>query len=240
MYTDRHGYRRIGSPADHMELLGILGFVEPPPARVRSAIIQGDWVVDIGANVGNVTADLCRLVGRRGSVWAIEPVPRNVSRLIDLCGRNDLPQLRVFPVALGDATHSADLRLPASGHSGWASFTKTWDTKGSLSVPVVRLDALVDELRPQGRLRFIKIDVEGFEPEVLRGATETLRRYRPLILCEFNDVLLRDAGTSSVQLLELFATLGYRPSRPISPITLDGQLLDIVLESDAESAHSST
>jgi hypothetical protein len=109
----------------------------------------------------------------------------------------------------------------------------TWESAGEIDVATARLDDLVAERRPPGGLRLVKIDAEGFEPQVLAGATETLSTLRPLVLCEFNDVLLRQAGTSSDELLQRFAALGYAPVGR-RPATLAGRNVDLLLAHGAE------
>lgn len=208
-YRDTNGYIRVANPADHLELVGLIGAVEPLPLRAVGRIRASDWVIDVGANVGNVTAALCRLVESDGLVWAIEPLPRNVKRLAELRALNDLKQLEVLEGALSSVNGRSEIRLPTSGHSGWASFTKSWDIDRTLEVATWRLDDLVAAAPKDRRLSFIKIDVEGFELDVLRGAAETLRTYRPMVLCEFNNILLKDAGHSSYELLSAFDNLGY-------------------------------
>jgi FkbM family methyltransferase len=145
-------------------------------------------------------------------VWAFEPSPRNVDRLRHLVDVNDLRQLEVFDVALSSSAGMATIALPGPGGSGYASFTASWIDAGRLDVRTARLDDLtapVDDRRP---LRLVKLDVEGFEGHVLEGARATLRRRRPMVFCEFNDVILTDAGSSSEGLLATFAALGYVPA----------------------------
>ena len=100
-----------------------------------------------------------------------------------------------------------------------------------MDVATARLDDLVAGRRPPAPLRLVKIDAEGFEPHVLAGATETLSTLRPLVLCEFNDVLLQQAGTSSAALLQRFAALGYAPVTPLErrPAKLAGRNVDLLL-----------
>jgi FkbM family methyltransferase len=208
-YRDTNGYMRLANPTDHLELVGLIGATEPLPRQVVKHVRAGDWVIDVGANVGNVTAALCGLVRSDGLVWAIEPIPQNVKRLSQLRDHNGLTQLEVIDGALSSATGRFEIRLPKSGHSGWASFTKSWDVARTLEVATFRLDELVAAASTERRLSFVKIDVEGFELEVLTGAAETLRTYRPLVFCEFNNILLKDAGHSSYELLSAFQGLGY-------------------------------
>lgn len=208
VYRDADGHIRTVDLRDHMESLVFVGRHRLPRA-VADMVRPGDWAVDVGANVGSVAGQLCPRVGRDGLVWAVEPLPRNVERLRALAEANGLHQLEVLPYALGARRGMATIRLGGEGASGYSSFTASWICNGSLDVPTERLDdltAAVDHERP---LRLVKLDVEGFEREVLAGAEATLRRWRPLVYCEFNDIILTDAGSSSAELLQCFRELGY-------------------------------
>jgi FkbM family methyltransferase len=228
-YTDQWGYRRAALLTDRMEAYAYTG-VRALPRNVDRLIRPGDWVIDVGANVGLVTAHLCRRTGPHGRVWAIEPVPRNVARLQQLKELNRLDHLTVFQGALSAAGGPAELRLPAGGQSAYASFTKSSDMSGSIEVTTWRLDDLVYEARDDRRVACVKIDVEGYEPQVIAGAERTLREMKPLLYCEFNDILLRDAGSSADQLLQTLAQLGYRPVG--SPPSLTGRVVDLLLAAD--------
>jgi FkbM family methyltransferase len=177
-------------------------------------------------------------VGSQGIVWAIEPVPRNVMRLQQLRDANELKTLRVFAGALSNRTGTVLVKtgrvlvkLPMSGNSNWASITKSWDSDRGVEVQAWRLDDLVQRERVDRPISLLKIDVEGFEPQVLEGAVNTLREMKPAVFCEFNDILLRDAGSSSGRLLAAFAELGYRPAdgwvRQARKLT--GRLVDLLL-----------
>jgi FkbM family methyltransferase len=229
-YLDADGYRRVADLRDHMESLVFVGR-HRLPGPVIAAVRPGDWVVDVGASVGSVAGQLCRAVGAQGAVWAFEPIPRNVARLRRLAEVNGLGQLHVFDCALSSANGTATIGLAGPGGSGYASFTASWISAGRLDVRVERLDDLVasvDEPRP---LRLVKLDVEGYERHVLEGAAGTLRVHRPLVYCEFNDVILRDAGSSSVELLATFDDLGYgvAPAWRRTAEDLTGRNVDLLL-----------
>lgn len=233
-YTYRDGWGHLveADVSDYLERAGFLGAHSPTLLRNLGRLVAaGDWVIDVGANVGLVTSRLCQLVGPSGAVWAVEPLPRNVERLAALAAANGLRQLTVLPVALSSEAGTARLRLPIRGGGAFGSFVATWETAGEVDVATARLDDLVAGRRPPAPLRLVKIDAEGFEPQVLAGATETLSTLRPLVLCEFNDVLLRQAGTSSAELLQRFAALGYAPVTPLErrPTTLAGRNVDLLL-----------
>jgi FkbM family methyltransferase len=230
-YRDRDGYWRNASLGDSVEAQAFFGR-RPIPDEAISRVRRGDWVVDIGAHVGLVSGALCRAVGPGGHVWAIEPVPRNIRRLEQFREENQLDRLRILPGAASAENGTATIRLPASGNSAWASFTKSWDVGMTIPVTTWRLDDLIYESKPDRSVSFIKIDVEGFEPQVLRGARRTLLEMEPLVYCEFNDILLRDAGSSSSELLAEFGDLGYSvvPRFRHRLSRLDGGLLDLLLE----------
>lgn len=236
-YRDQWGYTRVARLADLMEAYGFTG-VPVLPRDVARRVAPGSWVVDAGANVGRVTAHLCHLVGLAGRVWAIEPLPHNVARLQRFKDQNGLDYLTIFEGGLSAVSGRASLRLPEGGESAYASFTKSRGMAGEIQVTTWRLDDLVyaaDDGRDgkatprDGRkVAFVKLDVEGFEPQVLAGAERTLREMKPLVFCEFNDILLRDAGSSSAELLRQFSALGYTPAHRLPP--LDSQVVDILLE----------
>ena len=226
MYRDQWGYKRVAILSDELEARGFVG-AHFLPNEVAQRVRPGDWVIDVGANVGLLTAHLCHLTGSRGRVWAIEPVPRNAFRLNQLKKLNRLNYLKIYQGALSSSSGNTSLRLPVGRQSGYASFTKSWDMSGTIDVTTWRLDDLTYEENYGQPVAFIKIDVEGHEPQVLKGGERTLREMNPLVFCEFNDILLQDAGSSSVQLLEQFARLGYSPLSTLPELT--GRVVDLLM-----------
>lgn len=212
--ANRDGHRMVVSSRDQMEANALLGRYRLP-ADVVSLVQPGDWVIDAGANVGITASQLCAAVGSSGLVSAWEPIARNVERLRFLASENGLEQLSVVPYAAGAEDSTVEIGVGAEGRSGWSSITASWTAARKLEVPVRRLDGHVDPRAADKVLRLIKIDVEGYEFEVLDGCRGLLERFRPWIYCEFNDVVLRDRGKSSSELLDFLAELGYRPAAPV-------------------------
>jgi FkbM family methyltransferase len=139
---------------------------------------RGEVVFDVGANVGAFALAAARLVGPTGHVYCLEPVPGNQAVLAKNIEANALTNVTVIPRAVGDKCGELALHLGSVGtmHSGIFDFGK-----GDRTVPVTTLDALTEELGLP-RVDFVKIDVEGMEAQVLRSATETLRRHKPFIV----------------------------------------------------------
>ncbi len=220
-----------------MERLGFFGAHEAVLNRyIGAQLRRGDWVIDVGANVGLISSVMAAAVGPEGAVWAFEPLPRNVERLRALKEANNLTQLTIFPLGLSSTASTAKLLLsPPEGGSGSGSFVSPWAKEGYIEVEVNRLDDLVEADGEDLPLRLVKIDVEGFEPEVLAGAKNTLTTKRPLILCEFHDPLLLAAGSSSEALLDQFSRYGFHPGPPFGrpPGPLDGRVVDMLLIPDS-------
>ncbi|HLH89400.1 MAG TPA: FkbM family methyltransferase [Xanthobacteraceae bacterium] len=172
----------------------------------RSILRPGDIALDIGANLGAHTIPMARLVGPTGFVFAVEPqrVLFNI-----LCGNialNELVNIKAFPFALGRApgvTHIIPLDYSASNNFGGVSLG---GAQGD-AVPVVTLDQV-----GLPKARFIKIDVEGMELDVLLGAKEVLARDRPILYVE------NDRPDKSEALMAQLIADGYRMWWHVPPL----------------------
>jgi FkbM family methyltransferase len=154
----------------------------------------GTLCFDVGANYG-YKVEIFLTLGAR--VIAFEPQQDCMAELRSRAG--DSPRLTTVPAALGSSPGS--LTLYISEHRTNTSFNKGWHQGviGSVEVPVITLDAAIAE---HGTPDYCKIDVEGFEIEVLRG----LNRPIPLVSFEYH---LRDNGTTAaLECLDRLATLG--------------------------------
>lgn len=180
---------------------------EPSLARaIRALLKPGDTFLDIGSNFGYYSLLAATLVGRRGAVHAFEPQPRVAELLRRNARDNDLPQLTVHQTALGEAPGALTMYLPRGGQSGLATLRPNaqWLSERAaetIEVAVARLDDLGRE-QSIAQVRALKIDAEGYELPILRGATELLDRCRPVVFFEADD----EAGDPRALLVEL----GYR------------------------------
>ena len=162
-------------------------------------------VLDIGASVGLWTVPLgaaARCAGAR--LWCFEPNPDNLAWLQANIETNELGSVaKVHALAVGARRGTA--RLGCREHGGGNGALVEGDDGEAIEVPVVRLDDLDF---PQ-RVSFVKMDVEGFELEVLRGARALMERDRPAIFGEFNATWLRMRGEDLSAELAAIAALGY-------------------------------
>jgi FkbM family methyltransferase len=167
--------------------------------------------MDIGANVGLIFIPVSGVLGPCGTAVAVEPVPVNMARLEQAMGMNRRQcRVELRQVALGVAP--GELTLVKEGGkeaSGNAVATKAAARGTRVVVPLTLLDLLVEDLGLE-RLDTIKIDVEGLEVDVFRGATQTLRRLRPIVYGEFNNQLLPQRGVSFADAWRIFEDAGYQ------------------------------
>jgi len=187
---------------------------EPPSlAPVLEAFLgNGSTFVDVGANVGVYTAWASRCVGESGRVIAFEPVPATREHLERVVADNALGNVRVEAKALGASPGTVTLWVVPHA-SGLTSAIAPADASSARAVDVP-LSTLDDELgRTDGTSpALIKIDVEGYELAVLRGAERTLSAAAgPAILFETQDDLFERAGVRFADLPGWFEDrFGYR------------------------------
>ncbi len=144
---------------------------ERATTRLLSTYLSsGGSLVDIGANVGYFTCLASRIVGPSGAVKSFEPSPQ----ALPLLHRNvlDLENVEVRAIALGSELGQADFYIKSSGD------TSSLEPEPGSRKICVEMSTLDYELRAVPSVDLIKIDVEGFEIEVLRGAKQTLLSHR--------------------------------------------------------------
>jgi FkbM family methyltransferase len=156
-----------------------LGTYEPRVLDQLAARLQaGATFWDVGAHVGYIAAAASRLVGPNGTVVAFEPNPENIRRLRRTIELNDLQNVIVREVALGDRLGQSDFYLHASSSMG--SLLAGSSSTSSMPVSIRTAD---DELTAMAAPNLVKIDVEGGEVMVLAGAARLLER-RPTLIVE--------------------------------------------------------
>jgi FkbM family methyltransferase len=191
---------------DHLQLLlYYLGSFEPHCIdAMREHVKPGDTILDVGANIGLFTIEGAKAVGPSGSVIAIEAAPSHANSVRESARLNQMANVEVVAVAVGDSDGEATLTLPRDTNFGMFTLGKV-DGDESFKVPVRRIDDIV-----AGRkiVDFIKMDIEGSEYRALLGAKETLKS-RPPILIELNEVALKGCGSSSFQVKQLLSSAGY-------------------------------
>ena len=179
---------------------------EPEYDLLPQLVRPGDWVVDVGANVGHYTKRLSELVGPRGRVLAFEPTPATFSLLAANARWFAHPNVSLFNAAVSDKTDLVGMAIP-DFNTGLANYYEAHlapAADSAFSVLTVSLDALgLDH-----RIALVKIDAEDHEAFVLAGMRTLIAKHQPTLIVE----------TGSAEVVAGLAALGYAPEKlPGSP-----------------------
>ena len=174
---------------------------------METVINRGDTVIDVGANRGMFALTASHLVGEGGLVICFEPNPNCLRVLRNEIESNSLSNVVVNEMALGSRNERINLAVPKynSGQGTLASNLYCGDAIYEVAVEVKVGDDFLDSQRPS----FLKIDVEGFETNVVKGLINTIRRNRPIIMTEVNPSFLAACGSSFEEFVALMRGLDY-------------------------------
>lgn len=204
---------------------GILWHLDTECWVQRSVFYHGEWdgnevrqllahfprdgvFFDVGAYFGYYSLVVAHATRGAATVHAFEPVRANHALLVENCRLNGFGGIHPHPLALSDEPGTAEIELPPESNRGSGRVVAGDATGPHETVTLTTLDHFVaaHEIR---RLDFVKIDVEGAELAVIRGARAALARFRPTLLVELNPAALRARQAEPVELLSLLRELGY-------------------------------
>ena len=189
------------------------GSYEPEIRTIfRTVLAPGGIAIDVGANVGWHTLLMASLVGVAGRVLAIEPNPAMQQRLRDHLCLNRLRQAEVISNIAADQEEEMAFYAPAANDKNSGNghvIERDSADKGTIRVVARRLDTIVAAARCE-RLDLIKIDVEGFEWRVLQGVEESIAKFRPHIVFEYNAEYASRGGGTPELLWDFFRKHRYR------------------------------
>ncbi len=186
-----------------------LGVYEPGSIKCwRDLLVRSDLnVLDVGANIGLyslIAAGRCP----QGRVLAFEPEPRNIEILTEMAHVNGFTHLTLIPAGAGARAGSARLYLDPD-NKGKHSLVVDGTGQRETIIPLVSVDEAVAE-QELSRIDAVKIDVEGWEAQVLLGMATILERDRPALLFELAPVRIRAAGDDPEAMLQRLMSYGYR------------------------------
>lgn len=173
---------------------------------IKEHLSSGMTFVDIGANIGQHSMFAATLVGKTGSVHAYEPIPSLYTQLSKSSSENNFETiLHPHNYALGKVESTGQLFV--SENIGGSSLVNEDKTRETIQVTIKKGD---DELQSLSQVDMIKIDVEGYEYEVLEGIQGTLRKHHPVMLLEFSGDFYNKQGTGNgAKILALLKELNY-------------------------------
>lgn len=196
--------------------LFLFGSFEPDVVGYYSRVLgNGSVAIDVGANVGAHTLRMAELCGNSGMVIAVEPTAWAFKKLMKNIALNPLlrPHIRAMQAFLGS---SSDRSLPLEVCSSWpmnvSSNSKEARSEGRPYSTAGAIQTSLDELVYQNgmpKVDFLKVDVDGNEIDVLAGASETLRRFKPALVIELAPYVYPDGDKGVLKILQMLADVGY-------------------------------
>lgn len=205
-------------------LLYFAGANEPEEMQLVQSEFHKDWIaLDIGAHIGSYTLFMAHLLDpSQGRVYAFEPSPHNFEKLKHHTLINKLNHVEIYNMAVGSEDGEIDFYLASQNNSSMSSMYRKEQGYQKTTVPVCTLEHFVHEKKIQ-RLNFIKMDVEGAEPDVIEGGRDVLLHFAPHMLLELNGILLSRRGSHPGEMVKLLQSLNYsvfpidRPTKELSP-----------------------
>src|SRR5688572_19030398 len=190
---------------------------------MRTRVGAGMRVIDVGANVGYYTVLLASLVGPSGRVIACEPDPDNAALLRRSVAENGFSHVAIVEAAVTGAGGRATLYQDASWHGvhSLARANTVNPGDGRVDVVTVTLDALMEDAH--AGIDFVKMDAQGAESDILRGAARLLGQGHARLLIEVWPYGIRGLGGTVTGLVETLRTHGFsawvmEKSRELAPI----------------------
>jgi len=224
------------------------GEYEPELTAVLGQHLRADDVaIDVGANIGLHSLTMAGLVGPTGRVIACEPNPSVAAGLRRNVGLNPEREVTVLGVAIADRDGPVELAAPSrsDANQGRATLAPARGQGWSrVRVRGTTIDSLVAHLSLES-VGLIKIDVEGLEAGVIRGASKVLVAHRPALVFEYSRQYWRESGESLGAVREQLREHGYerlfsisrRGAEPVSEDPSDSDLIALPDEADGPGQH---
>ena len=194
---------------------------EPEIFWIKSILNSGDIAIDVGANYGLYTYNLSKAVGDNGFVYAFEPIPYTFSCLTRIIKLFRLKNVEIINKGCSDSEGKIKFSIPLQKNgtiSAGLAFIDMDEKKRSIrlskgdhsDIITKELDIIkIDDL-DYNKVSFIKVDVEGAELKVLKGAINTIKNLRPIIMIEIEDRWIESYNIKREDIDSFFNDLNYQ------------------------------
>ena len=182
---------------------------------VNTFLKNGSVFIDVGANMGYFSLLASKTVGKNGKVFALEPSSRDFGRLQDNVKINGLQNIYPLRLAVSGKVGPIKLLVACEERSALNTTGSEFSFKGVEKVDVEEVDSttidrFVRKHYTNGRLDFLKLDIEGSEACALHGAINAIKKYRPAIMLGVNPVALKACGSTVEELQEILKSVEYK------------------------------
>jgi len=182
------------------------GAYEPSILRLLRTYIRDDSIcLDVGSNIGQHAIFMAH-IAKNGAVYAFEPVKSLFEQITKSKKRNKIENLIIENVALSDKNEVVSIHIN-NLNLGMSTIIPRKDFSAHENI---RARIFSDYWKNRSRIDVIKIDVEGYEYQVLRGMEKELRKYSPVILLEFSPIFYKKINIQDKVILEFLFDIGYK------------------------------
>jgi FkbM family methyltransferase len=169
--------------------------------------VKSDSIIfDIGTNVGSVLMN-CALRAPKGYIYGFEPDTTNYNRCLRNLNLNQFKNIKIEKKGIGEKRQKTYLRISNTSNRGMNRITfEKGEADTEIEIDTIDLYTKENDIKD---INLIKIDVEGFEYNVLKGAESTIRTFSPILFIELDDNNLKEQGASASDLVDFLTGLGY-------------------------------
>lgn len=211
--------------SDYMEHAVYFGYRDATQEELFRLAENKKFIIDVGVNIGAVLLNFARL-SPEASIIGFEPDAKNFQKAQRNLRLNAFDKVELIQKGLGAETATAKLFKVNEDNEGMNRILsdeerRVEDEFSFSEIEIVKLDDFVAE-NSIDRIDLIKIDVEGYELKVLRGAERSLRNYLPVLFIELDDDNLKAQNDSAQAMILFLKQIGYKISRADNKQKLDG------------------
>lgn len=195
---------------------GYLHLGESNPTEMyvlRKILSPNDVVVDVGAHLGWYALNSAQVIGKGGIVYAFEPNPSVAAWFSENCKLNGLTNVRLEKIALADKNGTTDFYVGGADSLGSLKLDNAkrsnLEPVHRIKVPVRTLDTYLKEAEIK-TLKLMKVDAEGFDLEVLKGAEKILKKFHPYLIVEVFGLTWNTDVSRDKKILDYLEKLGYK------------------------------
>lgn len=167
-----------------------------------------DYIIDIGCNIGCVLMNMTSRIGPGGRAYGFEPNPITYKKLVSNLKLNTFPNITVTQAALGNMEGLVEPVNIVEDNLGRSIVKVTTNNKHDVTSPIFTLDSFCDRIK-LSRLNIVKIDVEGYEQNVILGGLKTIEKFRPTLFIEISYENLTQQDSSPFEIIKLINQFGY-------------------------------
>jgi FkbM family methyltransferase len=205
----RSGIRFRTDISDWLGYCAYFNVKNDPYDSLFGLVVKDMTILDVGSNIGFTALNMASLTGRNGMVYAFEPDGHNYTFLKCNIGLNKELPIESFQLGAGNINEKRKLIVHNSGNRGENKITTLSASDDFAVIEIIKLDDFI-ETKKILRVDLIKIDTEGFELNVLKGAENTFSIHSPILFIEVDDANLKEQNSSAKELIMYVVKLGYQ------------------------------